>query len=162
MSWFKRKNFQEYENILIIGNDDFIKRTIDALNLLKDRDNVNYRRVTKYVNKIIQSKRSGIAIMSKVFKVGDKTSLKSSLEWYASCIVHDAFHSMLSHRFKVPHRYIARWALSPCTKLAKRHEEICIRAQTRSLKKIGGSNHEISHLSTVVGSEYWKEIDRDW
>jgi hypothetical protein len=126
------------EGIQIAGDRDFVRRTIDALEILKARDPVNYRRVRKYIHKIdsVQSK-SLTNLETATFEVSELTAFGDDAKWYASTIVHEMCHCILHQRFRFswynPHN-------------RRKHEEICSRAQLRSLERIGGSESQLEYL----------------
>ncbi len=84
------------DEIRIIGDSDFIKKTQKALNLIKERNPNTYRFINNYIGIIKQNKYSGMDVFANppTFLVGKSTS-DSDTFWYASCILHDATHSFL-------------------------------------------------------------------
>ena len=144
------------DGILIIGDSDFCKMTKDALDLISEKDQHNFRRVKKFFRYIIQYKSSGADIVHKVFYVGNKTAflftdnMELSLLWYASCIIHDSIHVELFRRFN-----------EGDMNKAERYEIYCCERQIKFLEKIGAPKEVIEMIHTSIKSRYW-EKERTW
>lgn len=82
--------------VKIIGDSAFCQKTQSALQLLKVKDRDAWNIVIKYIGVIKQHTFSGMDVFacSPTFLVGSATS-NSDIFWYASCILHDATHSLL-------------------------------------------------------------------
>jgi len=138
--------------IKIIGNEEFCEQTKQALDLLKDKDSHNFRKVRKFLRFIVQHRVTlGTSPEHKAFLVGTKTAFLDpkdelfSLIWYASCIVHDAIHVELFRRFnRKDEKEIEKWEL------------LCCRFQERCLKKIGGTSRHFAYLEASIKSKYWE------
>lgn len=84
---------------IIDGDDNFKIKTLEALILIQYKSEEKAEVVLKYISEIKQSensKRLEENLINKSFSF-DKTTYTSQTEWYASCIVHDAYHSKLYH-----------------------------------------------------------------
>ena len=83
-----------YRDMVIIGCNDFATRTRVALDLV---GRTTYRAtVAAYLKRIVSAKRTGAVAWQKLptMEVGVRT-WKSSPDWYASGIVHEAIHCKL-------------------------------------------------------------------
>jgi hypothetical protein len=132
----------------ISGDDEFRKRTIDALCLLKERDPVNYARIQRYIVNIasVESKFYGVPVTvdfeTATIEVYRQTSLLTAPRGsYALEIVKQMCRYMLRHRFKVS-------AYSP--KNVRERREICYRAQLRSLRRLRAPEAAIQHFEETV------------
>jgi len=138
--------------VKIIGNKRFCEQTKQALDLLKEKDSHNFRKVRKFLRFIVQYGITlGTSPHHKAFLVGNKTVFSDpkdelfSLVWYASSIVHDATHIELFRRFKrIDEKEIERWEL------------ICCGFQRSCLKKIGGTSRHFAYLESSIKSRYWE------
>lgn len=96
-------------NIIDIeGNDRFVRITREALNFIAEKSPEHYRMVTTYMKKIKHTNRnSGMLVKENppTFIVND-VDLEAPLCWYASDIVHDAWHSKLYHDYLAGHSYV--------------------------------------------------------
>jgi len=143
----------------IIGRTEFVDRTQEALEVLRQLDPFNYRRVLTYVDEINEVRYgSGMNTKNRIFHVGTLTAFpelagalhEKAVKFYAVSIVHDAVHSELDKRFGV----------SPYTsneRVRRKHEEIALRVQGRSSIKLGiltESEVKIS-IEELLKSEYW-------
>jgi hypothetical protein len=137
--------------IEIIGNEIFNSNTLKALDIIKKAPAI-YETVTKYIGIIKQTKTSGMAAYENppVFYVGDATSQASST-WYASCIVHDSYHSKLYHDYLDLHGYGV-----PYDVWAKYDAEMkCLEFQIGFLKEIKAPQSEINHAKSFIGGDWW-------
>ena len=87
-------------SVEIVGSDEFVSQTKQALYLLKTKANDAFLKIETYVGVIEQGERSGMwaAEDPPRYEVSDDTSFHS-VTWYASTIAHDATHSELYHAY---------------------------------------------------------------
>jgi len=133
------------EDIQISGDPEFIRMTVNALDLMKERDPVNYKRVQRYLKRIESVEPGYPAVMNletAVCQVSTKPPSLRRAELYASLIVHEMCHYMLHHRFKSS-------AYLPENKA--RHQEMCFRAEVRFLRRLGISEEEVQRLEQIPG-----------
>jgi hypothetical protein len=113
---------------------------MDSLELIEKHDPVNYRRVQKYLHRIeFSERRSETDLTTGTFEVMEVAAFSGDARWYASTIVHEMCHCLLYHRFKF-------WGNNRKNK--RKHEEICCRAQLRSLRRMGASREELQWQET--------------
>lgn len=89
--------------IQISGDSEFVRRTVNALDLLKERDPVNYKRAQRYLKRIESVEPRYTATLNletAVRGISVKAPYLRRVELYASVIAHDMCHYMLHHRFK--------------------------------------------------------------
>ena len=139
--------------ILISGNKKFIRRTKIALQLLKERDNIEYKNVISYSGKITMLEYTGGMNVFEEIPTAymGKSHNKERIYWYASCIVHEAHHSKLYFTALEEGRdgikeYAGHIA-----------EMYCLTKQIETLKKIGSPREIIEYATTLYDSK-WYEI----
>lgn len=113
-----------YGNTLIIGTKEFYDKTIEALELVKEKDFVNYERILKNAKEIIYCRNdvSKSCPSMKVFFV-EETNLNYGLIWYASCLIYMAVYKMLWRKRAFKHKYSM--------------EKACIEEQVAGLIRMG-------------------------
>ena len=91
---FARTGSETFRGIEMRGRAAFLKRTEEALALLKPSP--QFTLIQSHLAVIRQGKRSGMKAWAKkpTFIVGRRTWQHSAL-WYAGAIAHDAFHAKL-------------------------------------------------------------------
>lgn len=145
--------------IKIIGSDNFIKKTEDALALIQEKSPRSYAIVTNYLSVIQSAKKSGInpATDTPTFHVGAPT-FNTSVEWYASSIVHDSYHSKLYHdyrgKFKGKPVPAEVWS-------GREAENKCLTAQENFMRDINASETKIKSVQKMRHIDYFT-IERDW
>lgn len=137
--------------INVVGNKSFCEQTKKALDLLKEKDHHNYKRVKKFIEHILSSKSSGADGPTKTFFVGKITAFPDSdigfsIIWYASAIVHDAIHIEMYRRFK-----------EADPKKIERYEKICCSFQEKCLKRLGASKRHFKYLNVCIKNRYWEK-----
>ena len=128
-----------YADIEIIGDRTFCNNTKNALELISKVDRINFERIMRYIVKIVEAASSGMQIHSMTYEVGAASSI-SDIKWYASTIIHDCIHSMLSHR----------WSIWPWGR-EERHEDAALRVQYRFLKRIG-AHYYADYVKGMIGN----------
>lgn len=118
------------ENIKVVGSYDFVERTRESMELLKDTK--SFATIKPFIHNIKEGERSGMrAWEDATFVVGDRT-WKHSAMWYAGTIVHDGCHSKLYHEKK------------PWT--GPDAEVVCLKIQAEALREMKASPSLISHV----------------
>jgi hypothetical protein len=145
------------KQIQISGDKAFVQRTKAALQLLKKKTPEKYAIVLKYVGKIQQHTYSGMAASENppTYKVGSQTS-NASLTWYASTIVHDAYHSKLYYDYLYTHKE----AVPDEVWTGMDAEMHCLDIQIKTLEKIKAPTYEIKYARSLRGSNWW-DLDGD-
>ena len=146
--------------ITIIGDADFTERTRNALSLIEKDAPEFYKMVTTYVGIIQSAEKSGMRAYANppTFEVGLRTS-RSPVSWYASSIVHDAYHSKLYNDYRkknngpVPSEI---WT-------GRKAEDACLSVQEDFLKTIHAPEHQIRHVQNGKHVDYFSNYkNRDW
>ena len=140
----KRYKTDFFDGIKIVGSKIFIEHTKKALRLLKKKTPGTYRTLVLKHLRCIRYARVSQVNDAGEFRVSNITAYPD-LAWYASCIVHDAYHVELK----------ARGLVNSGTSA----ELKCIKMQIRAGLRIGLSNKWIEHLKTEDGT-HWKSSTR--
>lgn len=134
----------KFYGIKIIGSKKFIRQTKEALSLIEQKSKKDFNKIIKYLKTIKQSRQSGMVLSESRFNVGTRTAF-SSLEWYASTIVHDVHHYYLHN--------IRNFLWKP--KNFKEHERLCLKEQISFLNKIKAPKYLAKHCREIFKKEYW-------
>ena len=140
----KRYKIDFFDGIKIVGSKVFIDHTKKALRLLKKKTPGTYKTLVLRHLRCIMYARVSQVNDAGVFRVSSITAYPD-LAWYASCIVHDAYHLELRARGLVDSGTLA--------------ERKCIKVQIRAGLRIGLSNKWIEHLKAEDGT-HWKSSSR--
>jgi hypothetical protein len=147
-----------YKDILVEGDQDFIFRTKQALEMLEGVQ--AYELVKSYIKMIKQAERSGMRLhgIAPTFEVGESTS-KASAQWYASAIVHDGNHSLLYYEARKNNQNeeppISAWAGADA-------ERQCLRMQLEALRELlekekstreVNKNYYAIYLENLIGKD---------
>lgn len=142
---------RKYHKISIIGPKKFTEQTIKSLKLIKIKSKKDFKKIIKYLKTIKYSKHSGMILDKSQFNVGKRTAFHS-IEWYASCIVHDLHHYYLNNVKKFLWEKIN----------FKKHEELCLKEQIRFLKRIKAPKSMIQHCNDVIKTKWWEMKNIKW
>ena len=146
--------------ILIFGTDEFVEKTEDALFFIKEKSPRSYELVTNYVSIIQSAEKSGMRAYNNppTFEVGSRTA-RSNLRWYASTIVHDAYHSKLYNDYrkkfnrKVPSEI---WT-------GRNAENACLSVQEDFMKDAGAPERVIKYIQKGRTRDYFSDYkNRNW
>ncbi len=147
-------------SITIIGDDAFTDRTKVALSFIEKGAPESYMLVTNYIGVIQQYECSGMRAYDSppTYHVGERTS-NASVLWYASTIVHDAYHSKLYNDYlkergkPVPGEI---WT-------GREPENACLSAQEDFLRAVNAPEKTIKHVRKMRDVDYFSsEVKRDW
>jgi hypothetical protein len=147
-----------YGSIKIIGTEQFIDQTKQALALLETKAPEAYRKVETYIGLIEQYEKSGMWAWEDPprFAVGDATAFYS-VTWYAASIAHDATHSELYHQYLKKYGGVVPdevWT-------GEDVERFCIGYQIEVMKQIDGPQDEIDYLAGLDGTHCDLDGDGD-
>lgn len=149
--------------IKIIGGEDCISKTNEALDLLKEKAKTHYDTVVEYVGIIeCAAAQSGMDVWATPpkYQVGEAT-MNAGTIWYAGTIAHDACHSQ---------QYSDYLSENPSTEVpseiysGKEAEAQCLDVQYDALSQIGATQETLDYVKTAIDSEYWNVDyeDRWW
>jgi hypothetical protein len=107
------------ETITIVGSEAFVNHVTRALSLLRSKSSSGYPVVKKYIGRIKEGTISGMYAYytPPTFQMSAKEALLNesnkdyALQWCASVIAHDAYHSKKYHDYQQAHEH------SPGTRL---------------------------------------------
>lgn len=137
--------------ILVKGDKTFVDHTLKSLKIMFDNSRENFEIVHKYVGKIEQGDKSGMAAYEEppTFYVGNPTS-NASTTWYASAIAHDSFHSKLYHDYEDIHGTVPNevWG-------GYEPEMRCLEYQIGVLERVGASQSEVEYAKSLRGTNWW-------
>lgn len=140
-----------FNGILLIGSDCFIKQTKEALTLIWETEEAWYNFVRGNIGVIQEGEQSGMHVYSKPprFEVG-KPTWSSTITWYSSAIVHDAYHSLLYQQKKIHYGRDA--------------ERKCMEVQMQYLKACDAPANEYEHVKRIYDTDYdyYSSEKRDW
>ena len=134
--------------------------------LLQERDPAAYEVVTNNVGRIEEGQPSGMWAEAKppVYVMSDLTA-SYSVTWCAATIAHDSFHSKLFHDYQKTHRGLVPDSVWKGTAA----EQQCMKHQIDVMRKLGASEHELSHAIAESDGHYvtnagsWQEYkNRNW
>jgi len=153
---------EPYE-IEIIGDNDFIEKTNQALDLLENKAFVHYTVVIRYIG-IIEWADTGSGMFAwedpPRYKVGEAT-VDAGTIWYAGTIVHDSIHS------KQYNDYLAENPSGPVPDevwTGESAEAKCLNVQYDALEKIGAGQQTLDYIKNAIDTKYWEVPyeDRWW
>lgn len=141
--------------IRIRGTKKFIKTTKDALNLLKEKDPINYRVVIRNIGAIVEHKLNWNSYFNGLQEVPtafiNKKTYTHNLEWYACGIVHEAYHSKLYHDAILD-------GIDPIPEYSGYHAEMyCLTKQIQCMRRIGASKEDIDWAIECYDRRWWEE-----
>ena len=141
-------------SVKISGDKNFVSRTQAALSLLKQKSPDDYALVTRYIGLIKQDTFSGMAAYEKIptYRVGAATS-SSSTTWYASTIVHDAYHSKLYNDYA----RTKKSAVPDQVWTGTEAEMQCLQRQINTLEKIKAPLHEQEYAASLQNENWWDQ-----
>lgn len=145
--------------ITIIGSEDFIKRTENALALIQEKSPRSYAIVTNYLSVIQSAQRSGIDPCADVptFAVGPLIASRSAMG-YASAIVHDSCHSKLYREYRKKHK---NKPVPADVYSGRKGEDKCIDAELDFLRDAKASEAMIRSHAVAKHRDYFT-IERTW
>ena len=153
-------NIDKETPIIVIGDDKFIERTKEALSLIEKEASSFYELVTNYISIIRRGECSGMRAFDPLptFQVG-RTAQSPSLQWYASAIVHDAYHSKLYNDYvKTSGRPVPSniWT-------GREAENACLSVQEDFLKVVHAPKKRIETVRKMRNVDYFsKKVKRTW
>lgn len=160
MSLFQRsaKQSETFEGIKIRGGFEFLRRTREALALL--RLTSGFVEIQNNIGLIRQGRRSGMKAWAKepVFVVGKRTWNHSAL-WYASAIAHDAYHGKLYAEAKKTSRGLEPDADSWTGTEA---EKKCLGFQRQVLVELRADSKIISYIDGWWENPTYQGRNRGW
>lgn len=132
------------DGLEIIGPDIFRKRIKEAIDLLKQKDIVNYNRITNLLKFIVfsDSNSSGVSVPLQTYFIKKITVSESQIDWLSSLLVHEAMHVRVKGKIKHVSNY--------------RNEKIATSVQVRCLEKLGrdvGNRQE--YVDKIMGTKWW-------
>jgi|TARA_B100000315_G_C14379844_1_gene496934 hypothetical protein len=95
----KEYTVQDYDGVAIEGSEDFIQRTVQALERIQRGAPEEYNVIQENIGKIKLNEYSGMVAYDSppTFLVG--ATAFGNNRWYSCAIAHDAYHSKLYHDY---------------------------------------------------------------
>ncbi len=148
--------------IQIIGTDNCVTQTNEALSLLRNKSKTHYDIVITYIGVIeCTDTQSGMHAWEKPprFQVGNATRNAGTI-WYAGTIVHDAWHSKQYNDYVLTQ---GTTAVPAEVYSGKNAEAECLDMQHDALSNIGATQSTLDYIQEVIKSEYWNvDYDKRW
>lgn len=142
--------------IRLSGSKEFIDRTREALNLLREKDFMSYKVVIKYLGAIVENKIDiGFSYFDPFKEIPTafmtKVSCMHDIKWYAGVLLHEAYHSKLfndaimdeKNPFEEYRGYSA--------------EMFCLTKQIECLKRIDANKDDILLAIEHYDKKWWKD-----
>lgn len=147
-------SIEPYE-IEIIGDNDFIEKTKEALDLLENKAPIYYAVVIRYIG-VIEWAETGSRMLAwedpPLCRVGEAT-VNAGTIWYAGTIVHDSIHSKLYYDYLVEN---PSGPVPDEVWTGKGAEAQCLNVQYDALEKIGADQNTLDYIKNVINTEYWE------
>lgn len=142
-----------FENIEVVGKEVFIEKTLEVLQLLKNKSPQDYHYVSKYLKRIIPAERqTSISLPHlRLYSVGNKVVYQSDPEWYASKLVYVAACIEVRKKFGVESFRFQRI-------LKQRIEKTCVKKQLQVLKRLEAKQAYVDYVNQNLDSNKEKEI----
>jgi len=146
--------------IEIIGSDEFIDKTKQALDLLQNGSPDAFLKVHKYIGIIEQGRHSAMWAFEEPprFEVNDVTAFYSAT-WYAGVLAHESVHSELFYQYLAGGK--SRKAVPDQVWKEREAEILCMKYQAQVLMQIGSPQHEVDHVTLRSGDGTHSDIDKD-
>ena len=148
--------------IVLRGSAEFITRTEKALALL--RGSAVFEEVRPFLAVIQQAKWSGVSAYrcKPMFFVGKPTWQADSL-WYASGIVHEAYHMKLYHENRNKSGFLCFRYTEPTAWAGKQAEQKCCEFQLRFLREAGADVGILEYVERLARNPWHMDVkDRNW
>ena len=143
LTWVSQRA-SRFDGIELRGTRNFTDHVVSALTLLRTKAPEAYGIVTNCIKVIVQSAHTGMAAYANppTSHLHDKVEWES-LQGFASGIAHESFHSKL---YLDRQRELGASAVVPDDAwTGETAEMLCCQHQARVLRRIGGSEAEISY-----------------
>ena len=149
---------ETFGKIEIVGSSKYTQQVREALLLLKTRDADAYTIVEKYVTRIEESERSGMAAYKEppTYEMSDTTAYYS-VTWCAATIAHDSYHSKLYHDYQDSHH----GAVPDEVWTGRAAEQQCMKHQLSVMERIGAAKLAIDHARENADGHYASDKE-DW
>ena len=137
--------------VLYAPHKAIITKLENALDLIRNTDNREYKKLFSRLGVIFITRRMGVTneffMPEKIWFANRSLIEKNNIQWVASLIIHEAFHAT---QFKNG-KYIA-----PIDRL----ESPALKVQAKFLKKVEGIRGVID-IKKVTKDSYWKHMAED-
>ena len=156
------------EAITIVGSAAFVDHVRQALTLLRNKSPSGYPVVKKYIGRINEGTTSGMYAYYNppTFQMSAKEALLNesnkdyALQWCASAIVHDAYHSKKYHDYREAHGYSHHPYPPIYVWTGEAVERECIAFQKKVCGEIGAYQTICEYLEKSDGR--YCEARRNW
>jgi hypothetical protein len=145
----------EVERIAVFGRQKFRDNVAAALRLLRAQAPEAFGLCEQYFSVVIMSRHSGVDVTSRPAVVMLREwATRASPRYLASVLAHEAFHCRLYWSYREGHP--GSDDVPPEIFSGETGERECVEYQIEVLKRLGGTDQEVSHLRDSLKTEYWK------
>ena len=158
------------ETITIVGSEAFVNHVMKALSLLRSKSSSGYPVVKTYIGRIREGPTSGMYAyydpptfqMSAKEALLNETNKDYALQWCASVIGHDAYHSKKYHDYQETHGHSPGAGRYPPIHVwtGEAIERECIAFQKKVCREIGAYRTICEYLTKCDGR--YCETPRNW
>jgi hypothetical protein len=156
------------ETITIVGSEAFVDHVRKTLTLLQSKSPSGYPVVRQYIGRIKEGTTSGMYAYYNppTFRMSAKEALLGesnkvyALQWCASAIVHDAYHSKKYHDYREAHGYSHHPYPPIYVWTGEAVERECIAFQKKVCGEIGAYQRICEYLENCDGR--YCEVRRNW
>lgn len=154
-----------FDSIALHGSQQFIARTCQALDLLRQQAPETYRLTQRYIYRIVLTTRSGV--FTSALRWGPTIIMRGprwdegSLIEYAAAIAHEVYHCELFMQFKeenprvnIPHDAYG----------SEKEETLCLEYQCQVLRRLGADEETIQRTAATIATRWWEVPveEQDW
>jgi hypothetical protein len=158
------------ETITIVGSEAFVNHVRKALSLLQSKSSSGYPVVKKYIGRIKEGTTSGMYAYYNppTFQMSAKEALLNeinedyALQWCATVIVHDAYHSKKYHDYQEVHGHSPGSHHYPPIYIwtGEAVERECLAFQRKVCREIGAYQTICEYLKKCDGR--YCQVARNW
>jgi hypothetical protein len=141
--------------IRLRGSKEFIEITKEALNLIKEKDPMDFKVLVKNIKLIEEHRENWYSYFC--FEKGipiariNKKTYTHNLEWYACGLVHEAYHSKQYHDALLD----GEDPMKACSGYSA--EMYCLTKQIECMKLIGASEEDLAWAISCYDKRWWEE-----
>ena len=140
--------------IRIRGSKEFIEITKEALNLIKEKDPMDFKVLVKNIKLIEEHRENWYSYFCIVggeptARINRKT-YTHNIEWYACGLVHEAYHSRQYHEALLD----GEDPMKASTGYSA--EMYCLTKQIECMKRIGASEEDIDWAISCYDQKWWE------
>ena len=158
----KGKNQITCDGIIVIGNNEFINKTKEALALIKKSPS-HYKLMIENIVAIEQIEGQTVMQMLTKKVLVNNSHAFSDKFYYGSTIVHEANHSKQMQEYCRIHSisYPSNAGFVPLNVYSGEQAEMeCVKVQRDFLVKIGASQSHLDWIDSVIETRWWEKGEK--